>query len=143
MKPKEVGPRILRGPYITAADAVELEARGVTDVLNLDIPYQQPEVLSATRMRFHAVFLHDMAPLSARDATAVLDAFHAILRPAETKLYVHCNAGVSRSPTAIWLYLVSTSVAPDAAARIVEPDGILLTPEVVALAERYSSRELD
>lgn len=50
-------------------------------------------------------------------------------------MYVHCNAGLSRSPTAVWLYLVASGWAPErasatiaaAAKHLDAPDSILVS----------------
>jgi len=134
---KVIQDRILQGGYINGAEARELEASGVTDVLNLDIPYQNIGEMAGTRLRFHSVPLHDMGTLSPDQVHSLLDVMHEVLDAPDTRLYVHCSAGVSRSPTAIWLYLISRGVSQKEAARIIAPDGALLSKRAIDAAVNH------
>jgi len=105
---------IAQGGYPLDEDFARLRAAGVTHLFNLDLPYVSVPV--AGLGEFSAVILKTI-PDGHRipDATAleILDALHAAVTGPESKIYVHCHAGISRSPTVVWLYLVACGKEPD------------------------------
>jgi protein-tyrosine phosphatase len=143
MRYRTVTNRILQGGYINADDALELREQGVTDILNLDIPYQDCETMKVPGLRFHSVFLPDMTALLPLQAREVIQTMADVLHRPSSVIYVHCNAGLSRSPTAIWLYLLSTGLSDEAATEVIQPDPTLLTKAVVAVARKHGERDKD
>lgn len=107
-KPARITDAIFQNGYITEKEAPVLRALGVTHVLNLDMPYGSTKIEMPSELEVTEILLHDMAPMSNDDARRVVAVFQRALRLKGGKIYVHCNAGLSRSPTAVWLYLLST-----------------------------------
>ena len=81
---------------------------GITHLLNLDLPYVS--VPSEGLAEFKGVILQtipDGRRIPDAKALEILDALHAALLAPDAKVYVHCHAGVSRSPTVVFLYLIA------------------------------------
>ena len=55
------------------------------------------------------------------EASAIecLNALHDSICDGDSNVYVHCVAGWNRSPTILWLYLVSCGIASDTAADMI------------------------
>jgi len=59
---------------------------------------------------------------------------HQMVSESDARVYVHCIAGLNRSPTIAWLYLVACGLLPDDATRMIEmrsPDSIAPHPKLV------------
>ena len=112
-------------------DIPELIGLGITHLLNLDHPYEDPRPFIEANIAPRNVYIRDaclMTPQLMRDALAVID---EILSSRGHVIYIHCNEGVSRSPTITWLYLIHTGLSPeDAAARVI-PNRLLYDAAMV------------
>jgi len=130
--PNKIDERIYQNGYIGAEEAELLKSMGITDILNLDLYYFRPERIHAVGLRIRHVLVNDMYPMNDEMALKVVTQFHEALTPPPSKLYVHCNAGTSRSPTAIWLYYLALGI-PDAEAteRIQSVAEYLTAPDPV------------
>jgi hypothetical protein len=134
-KPARITERILQNGYITEVQAAELQRRGVTHLLNLDLPYASTRIVMPAGLTITELLVHDMAPLSADDARRVVAVLQRALDLDGGRVYVHCNAGLSRSPTAVWLYLVASGWEPEQASAVIAaaakhldaPDSILVS----------------
>lgn len=118
-QPAQITEHILQNGYITEVQAAELQRRGVTHLLNLDLPYASTRIVMPAGLVITELLLHDMAPLSTSDARRVVAVLQRALDLDRGRVYVHCNAGLSRSPTAVWLYLVASGRAPDEASATI------------------------
>jgi hypothetical protein len=64
-----------------------------------------------------------------------------------TKLYLHCIGGQNRSPTVLWLYLISCGMKPDEARRMISeksPDSVpghqqLVDQALVDIVRRFGA----
>lgn len=109
---------IAQGGFPLDEDFAVLRQAGVTHILNLDLPYKTVP-LSGLSI-FSAIVLKtipDGRLVPAGKAVEILDALHRALALDDAKIYVHCSAGISRSPTIVWLYLVACGGDPDGVAR--------------------------
>jgi protein-tyrosine phosphatase len=98
------------GPFASPERAETLLAAGVTHVLN--VSDAASEIISSER-GFKGVAwvpMSDGHRLPFRSAVTALDALHEMVSAADSHVYVHCVAGMVRSPTILWLYLVSLGV---------------------------------
>lgn len=105
---------IAQGAYPLDEDFARLRAAGVTHLLNLDLPYVT--VPASGLAEFAAVILKtipDGRRIPDGKALEILDAFHGAVTETGARVYVHCHAGISRSPTIVWLYLVACGRDPD------------------------------
>ena len=132
--PARITDSIYQNGYITEHEGQVLSDLGVTHLLNLDIPYGSTKIVMPTGLKVVEILLHDMAPMSDEDARCVVAVIQRALDLEGGKIYVHCNAGLSRSPTAVWLYLVASGWDEDeasdaisaAATHLGAPDAILV-----------------
>jgi protein-tyrosine phosphatase len=131
LEPKQITTRIYQGGWLMPRDIPELLRLGITDLLNLDHPYEDLRPFIEANITPHNVFIRDaclMTPQLMRDAIAVID---EILSFPGHVIYVHCNEGVSRSPTITWLYLIHRGLSPEAAAAKVKPNRLLYDAAMV------------
>jgi len=133
---RKVTDRIYQGGYISAKNADALLERGITDILNLDFPYQDADQLQARGLRLHMEFLPDKVRLNIERVGAILRLLDDILSRQDSRVYIHCNAGVSRSPTVTWLYLVWSGTSQEEAAKLAPPDSYLLSRTLLDLVTR-------
>ena len=133
-KPARITDSIFQNGYITEKEGTVLQDLGVTHLLNLDLPYGSTKIVMPSGLKVVEILLHDMGPMSNADARCVVAVIQRALDLEGGKIYVHCNAGLSRSPTAVWLYLVATGWDEDkasdtisaAATHLGAPDAILV-----------------
>jgi len=132
--PARITPRTYQNGYITEKQAPELRSLGITHLLNLDLPYAETKIVMPADLKVVEMLLYDMAPMSTADARRVVAIIQRAVELEGGKIYVHCNAGLSRSPTAVWLYLVASDWDPakasetigTAATHLDAPDPILI-----------------
>ncbi len=131
LDPKKITPQIYQGGWLRAHDIPELVGLGITHILNLDRPYEEPLPFGETNIRLYNVFIRDqclMNPQLVRDAIAVID--ESLSSPGQ-KIYIHCVEGVSRSPTITWLYLIHRGLSPEEAMAKVKPNKVLYDAGIV------------
>ena len=125
LEPKQITSRIYQGGWLQAWHIPELVRLGITDVLNLDFPYEDPLPFLEADITLHNLFIRDaclMTPQLVRDAIAIID---RSLSAHGRKIYIHCNEGVNRSPTITWLYLIHTGLSPEDATAKIKPNKLL------------------
>src|SRR5262245_703523 len=100
------------GPFASPGRAEALLAAGVTHVLN--VSHQANEIVAAEAgfQEVAWVPMSDSRRLPLATATLALDALHSLTSAPDAHVYVHCVAGLVRSPTILWLYLISLGVSP-------------------------------
>ena len=131
LEPKRITPRIYQGGWLMPRDIPELVKNGITHLLNLDRPYEDDGPFIEANITPRNVYIRDaclMTPQLMRDALAVID---ETLASPDNVIYIHCNEGVSRSPTITWLYLIHTGLSPDEATTKVRPNRLLYDAAMV------------
>jgi protein-tyrosine phosphatase len=111
--------RIWQGGYPMTEDFATLWDAGVRWLFNLDLPYYEWRELEARGFQIIGVGLKDMGrdrPDRWWQALAPLARADRELRQGS---YVHCNAGISRSPTLVWLHLVLGGMGHEAARELI------------------------
>jgi protein-tyrosine phosphatase len=99
------------GPFASPERAEALVAAGVTHVLNVS---HEASELVASEHGFKGVAwvpMSDSHRLPFHSAVVALDALHEMTTAPDSHVYVHCVAGLVRSPTILWLYLISLGVS--------------------------------
>jgi hypothetical protein len=99
------------GPFASPDRAKTLRAAGVTHVLNVSDAASQINSVDYGFRRVAWVPMSDSHRLPVYSAVAALDALHDMTTDPDSHVYVHCVAGLVRSPTILWLYLVSLGVS--------------------------------
>ena len=131
LEPKQITSRIYQGSWPQVRHIPELVQLGITDILNLDSPYEDPLPFLEAGITLHHLFIRDaclMTPQLARDAIAIID---KSISTHGRKIYIHCNEGVSRSPTVAWLYLIHKGISFEDAAAKVKPNKLLYDAAIV------------
>jgi protein-tyrosine phosphatase len=131
LEPKKIASRIYQGGWILSYDIPVLSQLGITDILNLDLPYDDPQPFIEAGFILHTVPLIDnclMLPQQVRDIMAVID--NCLSLP-PNKIYIHCVEGVSRSVTISWLYLIHSGTPPSEAGKHVHPNPLLYNDAIV------------
>lgn len=135
-KPTKITERIWQGGYVGRPEVESLLRHGLTHILNLDFPYDRIHFdLDGLDIHVTEMLVHDMAPMSESDARNICAAIHRAVVIQNGRMYVHCNAGLSRSPTAVWLYLITSGQPPtrasewiaNAAQHLSAPDPVLVS----------------
>jgi protein-tyrosine phosphatase len=108
------------GPFASPERAEVLRAAGVTHVLN--VSHVANEVVAADHgfEKVAWVPMSDSQRLPPQVATLALDTLHEMVSVPDSHVYVHCVAGLVRSPTILWLYLIALGVPPHDARRWIQ-----------------------
>ena len=133
LEPKQITSQICQGGWLLNQDIPELVQLGVTHILNLDLPYSDPLPFIEANITLHNVPILDgclMTPQLVREIIEVID---KSLSSPNHKIYIHCNAGVSRSPTISWLYLIHIGLSPEEATAKVKTNPILYDAYIVQM----------
>ncbi len=131
LEPKQITNQIYQGGWILPRDIPELVRLGITHILNLDFPYEDPLPFIQANITLQNVYIRDfclMTPQLVRDTIEVID---KSLSCAVHKIYIHCNEGVNRSPTITWLYLIHKGLSPEEATEKVKPNRVLYDGSMV------------
>ena len=111
---------ISQGGYPDDADFQRLRDAGITHLFNVDLPYLDSDALK--QMGFSGVLwkpIIDGRRIPDTDALSCLDALHEALQLPQSRVYVHCHAGIQRSPTILWLYFIACGLSPDEARDLI------------------------
>ncbi len=137
-----VTPRIALGPHpITPIEVNELVVDGFLASLNVGtapVHYNQEGWL----LEVQHVPIDDLQRIPLKKAIKAIETFHDLLVQYE-RAYIHCAAGLHRSPTVLWLYLISLGFGENEAEEMISSarmDAVprhprLLSPEVIAAAK--------
>ena len=108
------------GPFASPERKSALIETQISHILNVG---EAPNVLTTDDGPFRGVVWHsipDLELIPEELAIACLTSLHQMLSEADARVYVHCIAGLNRSPTVVWLYFVACGIAPNEAKAIVE-----------------------
>jgi len=131
LEPKQITSRIYQGGWILPQDIPVLSRLGITHLLNLDLPYDDPQPFIDAAFTLHTASLIDnclMLPQQVRDIMALID--ESLAFPTH-RLYVHCVEGVSRSATISWLYLIYKGLTPHEAGKRIHPNPLLYDDAII------------
>jgi protein-tyrosine phosphatase len=131
LDPKQITSQIYQGGWILPRDIPELVQLGITHILNLDFPYEDPLPFIEANITLQNVYIRDfclMTPQLVRDTIEVID--KSLSCPVH-KIYIHCNEGVNRSPTITWLYLIHKGLTLEEATEKVKPNRVLYDTGIV------------
>jgi protein-tyrosine phosphatase len=135
------------GPFASPERKSTLIAASINYILNVG---EAPNVLTTGDGPFRRVVWHsitDLELIPEELAIACVASLHQMLSGTDARVYVHCIAGLNRSPTVVWLYLVACGLAPNEAKAIIEkraPDAIaghskLVDARLVAAIQKFGS----
>lgn len=108
------------GPFASPERAEMLLAAGVTHVLN--VSDAASEVLASPHGFKDVAWvpMSDSRRLPPATAVLAIDTLHRLVSVPDSHVYVHCVAGLVRSPTILWLYLIALGVPPKDARNWIE-----------------------
>ena len=131
LEPRQITSQIYQGSWPLPRDVPRLVQIGITHILNLDLPYEDPMPFIEAQFTLHNLFIRDaclMLPQLVREAIHFID--QSLSSPGH-RIYIHCIEGVSRSPTITWLYLIHTGLSPQDALEIVRPNRLLYDARMI------------
>ncbi len=131
LEPRQITLQIYQGGWPLPQDVPLLVNLGITHVLNLDHPYEDPGPFVEANFTLYNLFIRDaclMLPQLVREA---IDVIEQSLSSPHHKIYIHCIEGVSRSPTITWLYLIHKGLSPEDAAEKIRPNRLLYDTRLV------------
>lgn len=108
------------GPFATLERAELLRAAGVTHILNVSHHAHEIVFAPGTFAACPWVPMSDSSRLKPTTAIEALNALHSLAAVPDSHVYVHCVAGMVRSPTILWLYLIALGVPPQDARDWIE-----------------------
>ena len=107
------------GRFATRERLAELCRANITDILNVS---NTPSQLKTDDGPFRSVTwidIEDRTLIPTDIAINAIDTIHRSLISGGGRIYVHCMAGWNRSPTILWLYLISCGLDSHDAARLI------------------------
>ncbi len=115
--------RIALGPHPDGhADAIQLINDGLCTVLNVgQAPSLNYEYFAPFSEVVH-IPLSDVGegrPITTTQASSAVTELDRLLSTYDCSVYVHCIAGLHRSPTILWLYFIYKGIEPDQAANMI------------------------
>lgn len=114
------------GPYPDREKMEELNTNGITQILNVcEIKNIQPD--SKLDLEIDQLPLRDGFLIPMKDALKLMELMHQYIAEGK-KVYVHCVAGQHRSPTVIWLYLISLGYSLEKAGELISDASIDAVP---------------
>ena len=131
IEPKQITSRIYQGGWLRPRDIPELARLGITHILNLDLPYEEPLPFIEANFTLHNIYIRDQCPMTPQLVRDAVEVIETSLSSPRHKIYIHCIEGVSRSPTITWLYLIHKGLSPEDAAAIVKPNRVLYDSGIV------------
>lgn len=141
-----VTPRLAGGPF-PMDRGHELAKAGITHVINVSATdpkhYGKTDGLEIVWRP-----INDLEVIPREAALACVDDLHRILATPRSRVYVHCLAGQHRSPTIVWLYLISRGYTRDEAGQMIGKswkDAVpghprLVDEELIEAARKHSRR---
>jgi protein-tyrosine phosphatase len=132
-----ITPCLSIGPFPSPDRVEKLLSVGVTHLLNVSDTVSDV-VSSETGFKgVDWVPMSDSQRLPFPTAISALDALHRFAATPGSHVYVHCVAGLVRSPTILWLYLISLGVSAGDARKWIQEQ----SPMANAGSERMVDRE--
>lgn len=108
------------GPFASPERAKDLLEVGVTHVLNVSDGPSAVGTGAGSFVGVNWVPMSDSKRLPRATAVQALDALHELASVPDAHVYVHCVAGLVRSPTILWVYLISLGIPPKDARTWIE-----------------------
>ena len=100
------------GPFASAARVELLQTSRVTHILNVSDVGSEIIATDGGFTSIAWVPMSDSKRLPANTALQALNTLHEMAPVPGSHVYVHCVAGLVRSPTILWLYLISLGISP-------------------------------
>jgi hypothetical protein len=100
------------GPFASAQRAEQLLAAGVTHLLNVSDSASEIVAAEVGFREIAWVPMSDSKRLPPSTLVWTLDTLHSLVSVPGSHVYVHCVAGLVRSPTILWLYLIALGIPP-------------------------------
>ncbi len=128
-----ISARLWVGGYVRPEDVIELKSAGITSIVNLQTDedlatcgISLPRLLDAChkgKIEYRRIPTRDFDKLAlAVNLPMCVAGLEAALSGSQSRVYLHCTAGINRSPTTAAAYLIRTRglSAPEAYKYLVE-----------------------
>jgi protein-tyrosine phosphatase len=131
LEPKQITTQIYQGGWILPRDVPELVQLEITHILSLDLPCPDPLLFIEANITLHNVYILDYCLMKPQLVREVIEIIDQSLSSLDHKIYIHCVAGVSRSPTITRLYLIHRGFSPEDATARIKPNPVLYDAAMV------------
>jgi protein-tyrosine phosphatase len=136
------------GRFASQERESELLAAGITHVLNVSDGPSEIVAKADSFIEVAWVPMADNRRLMESTAVRAIDTLHQLVCVQESHVYVHCVAGLIRSPTVLWLYLIACGLPPKHARDMIEArspgaaagHSQMVTDDHVLLAQKHGQR---
>ena len=133
------------GPFASDRLLSSLQLFGITHILNVSDAANQLTEAEGPFLRMPWMPIRDGATIPTDGAVATLNTLHECVCDNNAIVYIHCIAGHHRSPTVLWLYLVSCGLDPfdanslitNSSARAEPMNSKLLSPQLVDVVRKH------
>lgn len=107
------------GPFATDRLLTTLRFNGISHIVNVCGTSNQLNESDGPFENVAWLPVQDGKTIPKDVAVNCLNKLHQYVCVAESNVYIHCGAGIHRSPTVIWLYLLSCGIDPVEANRLI------------------------
>lgn len=122
------------GPFASQERAERLLAAGITHVLNVSDGPSEIAAKAGSFLNVIWVPMSDNRRLLESTAVRAIEELHRLVSVPGSQVYVHCVAGLIRSPTILWLYLIACGLPLQQARDMIEsrsPGAVAGHPQMV------------
>jgi protein-tyrosine phosphatase len=110
---------IWQGAFASPKQLPHLREVRTTHILNVG---EGPSVLTLADGPFSEIVWYpivDLERIDEKTATDAIDTLHRMVIVPESRTYIHCVAGMNRSPTVLWLYFLACGMEPTRAKELI------------------------
>ena len=101
---------------------------GITHILNVSETPSQLELNEGPFRAIKQISIRDGSPIPVDAAIESVQTLHEFVCEPDSNVYIHCVAGWNRSPTVLWLYLVSCGIESEVALNMISRRSIDAVP---------------
>jgi hypothetical protein len=96
-----------------------LKQSGITHIVNVSEASNQLREVDGPFQKVAWVPIEDLSAIPLSEATRCLDVLHDCVCEPNSNVYLHCIAGLNRSPTILWLYFLACGIESGRAKKLI------------------------
>ncbi|KOR31432.1 hypothetical protein TI04_00805 [Achromatium sp. WMS2] len=126
---------IAQGPKPYGNEYQDLVNNGITHILDLTEFSATVQDEITTQLHIIHEYIIDFQFIPYTQVEKCCQIIYDILEQPQHKLYIHCWAGIGRSSTILWLYLIGCGIDPELAKNIIKTANRAATPGNKSLSD--------